>query len=300
MAWSIDKTRDEMRHWVQSAKNAQLQFRDQVEAIQQKLPETTSDNLALLAPHLQRLAVWESLNGAVQVLNDQPEGWERIQHGLSLRYWALRMTIYRFDLSPVGPGGGIGYFAKGSPRAQLVQASLCLVHLLATGEWERAAWLGQRVEAEFGTGPFGTWSGTPLEPFSVALYQIWKSLPLGRGLPTPECLRPYRFIFEAWNKSPQEFSSVLRTACDYHTGRVSDPGDEDFPEFYYALYDVFPAEILAIRRVRTRLGLETVMPNHPLLQTPLADPPSGLSMMSGPTLGEVLARANQVWPNFTD
>ena len=288
MAWSVDKTREEMRHWVQNQQNAKLQFRDQVEAVEKRLAEATPETLHLVVPHLQRLAVWETMNGGILVLDDQPEGWERIQHGLSLRYWSQRMLIHVYDNDP-----------SRQPRIPLVQAALCLNHLLASGEWERAAWMGERMEAEFGQGPFKAWSGTPMEPFSVALYQLWKQLPLGRGLPNPECLRPYRPVLEAWTQSPERFGEAVKGACDYHLRRIEDPTDEDFPEFYYPLYDVFPAEILAIRRVRKRVGLETPDVNHPLLRTPLADPPANLAMTSGPTLGSVIQVAQKLWPNFT-
>jgi hypothetical protein len=185
------------------------------------------------------------------------------------------------------------------PRVRLVQAALCLHHLLASGEWERAAWLGERMENDFGKGPFGAWAGTPMEPFSVTLYQIWKQIPVGRGLPGPETLRPYRGVLETWTQSAEAFGAAVKEACDYHLRRIEDPSDEDFPEFYYPLYDVFPAEILAILRIRRRAGLETPPISHPLLETLLADPPTNLTMTSGALLGSVIQAAGTLWPTFT-
>jgi hypothetical protein len=64
------------------------------------------------------------------------------------------------------------------------------------------------------------------------------------------------------------FAQAIEAVCDYHCENMEDKGgDDDWdPEFDLPPFDLIPWEILAIRQVRSRLGLATPEPKHPLLE----------------------------------
>jgi hypothetical protein len=160
--------------------------------------------------------------------------------------------------------------------------------------------LGRRLIGSFKDRAVG-WGGmrTPFQPFMACLFCLWQGQSWQSILPAEVSLGPYQRIIDAWNGSGQELTEALASACDYHTRRCDHSGGED-GEFYHTLYDVFPAEILAIMRVRELLGLRSPTVDHPLMQTPLAKPQSPYDPANDKVLQVVLAKARSFWPDITD
>jgi hypothetical protein len=110
----------------------------------------------------------------------------------------------------------------------------------------------------------------------------------GRTLP-PDVqsheLGPYADILSTWD-DPIALAGPLAKICDYHCQNMIDKGTDE--EFDIAPFDLYPVEILAIYKIRERLGLETPKIEHPLLATPIASlAPRQITQIDDPILRRV-------------
>lgn len=85
------------------------------------------------------------------------------------------------------------------------------------------------------------------------------------GLPSA-----YRQLLDRWNDSRVDLSPLLDAACEERLALAEDqdqlaPGGELGDHFY----GVFPAELLALQRLRALRGMESIPAQHPLMTMPL-------------------------------
>jgi hypothetical protein len=129
---------------------------------------------------------------------------------------------------------------------------------------KQAEWNHQMVPEEY-------WNERVFEPFVLRLFALYAGSP-GDYRQIPD---RYAAVLAGWG-SPKELSEALSATCDYHCDNMNDSRNEDWdPEFAEPPFDLIPWEVLAIREVRTRLGLPTPLPAHPLLATAEAFAPRG-------------------------
>ena len=102
----------------------------------------------------------------------------------------------------------------------------------------------------------------------------------------------YQRVLDAWTNEG-ELVKALFDICDYHCQNTY----KDAVPFCEVPYTVFPAEMLAIRRVRSELGLVTPTVEHPLLSTPLFHVPNPVPRRrKDERIEQVLARCHEVFP----
>ena len=147
---------------------------------------------------------------------------------------------------------------------------------------------------------FPYWQEKPLCGYLLRLWLVMSGQAGPEEVPEglPGC-GVYEGLFLNWNR-PAELRESIREACDYHVRRSDEDGDGDYdvPEFCMRPYNVIPFEILAYRNVRKKMGLETPMPDHPLLGTPFViNLPEELPPSDDPLLAEVLAAVRKVLPD---
>lgn len=179
--------------------------------------------------------------------------------------------------------------------------------LLSFRRWDQAAWFGNRLYLGKDHGdpnsPEQPWSNTrPLGGFMLHLYQIVSGMshpgdPFPASLPDPG---PYTGIFTHWN-DPDALPNFIAEACDYHVYRTTEDStiEYDIADFNFLPYHVLPVEILALRAVRERLGLETPFPSHPLLDSPFVkNLPKELPPCGDGLLRDIIAATEKVLPGF--
>jgi hypothetical protein len=228
------------------------------------------------------MSVWESTSGALAVLRGDPNGWERMSLGLHYRYWELRLLCGVFDQRRS---------AERAACESVIPPSLTLAHALATGNVEISEWIGNRMLRAMKDGAFGSWD-VPLAPFIVNLFSLSQGSPgsLADVGQSASPLEAYAAVFTHWH-DPVPLRDTLQKLCDYHASRASAGSGDDVPEFEEYPYCVFPAEIAALTAVRAVLGLETPLPGHPLMDSPLATPPIKVSPTPDATLSRLVERA---------
>lgn len=84
---------------------------------------------------------------------------------------------------------------------------------------------------------------------------------------------PYTAIFRTWT-SPGSLAESIASICDYHLKHIK-YSLRDGGEFFTVSSRAFPLEVLCLRRIRRKMGLDTPSISHPLLDSnPLfVDPP---------------------------
>lgn len=239
---------------------------------------------------LDSLAVWHGRIGAVQVLKGDSGGWQKLKLSALYKYWFIRFFVHSFlsDTRTVK-----------ATSADTLGACLCFHHLISTGCFDEAAWLGAAIKRSRSDKSMN-WIKIlprPFEAFTPRLFNLWQRLSIDDGL-EPSSTGVYQGIFDAWSADSARLASPITDACDYHIARTQDPSDEGYPEFLEFFYAAFPVEIIAIRRVREALGLATPEVEHPLLSTPLASPPAVVELTRDEVLGDLLSVARSMWPNL--
>jgi hypothetical protein len=248
------------------------------------------DDLLDAAGDLEALGWIEGAAGTAGIWQGQADGWGLLQASFAYSSWNVRIYIGLFQHGRLQRGFDFTFPQNLSAR--------CLAHAIATKEDGFADWCGRMMLANFttGEGPYDRWR-RPFEPFMVHLFARWKKLPIPpSALPCPP-LGVYQELLDAWSKD-QDFAAAVVTACDYH-GEHSVEERIAHAEFVSDPHNVFPAEILAVKRVREEEGLPWPTIDHPLLNTPLAQLPPSLPRIHNDLLGRVAGAVRSVLPEVS-
>src|SRR6266511_2518316 len=150
--------------------------------------------------------------------------------------------------------------------------------------------------ANYSDGFFRDWQYTPFHPFIARLYALWRGCEIDTEEGPLRNLGIYQALLDGWNDDEQYAAALLR-ACDYHCTRRFSKEDED-TEFWHAPFQVFPAEILAVQRVRREQVGSAPMVSHPLLDTPLGRVPVSLPLLHDQLLQRVITRVHTELANL--
>ena len=253
----INQLQQDVLNWIARPNNRSFMCDDSIASIQQNLRSAGENALLATASPLYDLAFYYSMQGASEVLEGHSTGWTAIHRAAAYTWVHLKAFIgaYHADTR-----------RRKQNRVRANTAALNLAHLLALGAEPEAQWLGGRLLASTRDGSLGPWNLTPFEPFMVHLYSRSVGVPFESTMEVAG-LGVYQAIFDQWESGG--LNAEIGALCDYHVRR-SQEIDEDFPEFVSGRYNLLPIEILALRQVRGQMGLETHLPDHPLLATPLA------------------------------
>jgi hypothetical protein len=258
-----------------------------IESIEKHLASPTLDSLLKAALNLDGLGLVEGVKGVVGVWQGEVEGWPVLQTSFAYLSWNVRIYTGLFQHGRLQRG-----FNFASPQNM---AARCLAHAVATKEDVFADWCGRMMLDNFtsGEGLYDRWF-RPFEPFMVHLFARWKKLPAPHcALPCP-LLGVYQELLDAWGDG-EGFAAAVVKACEYHAEHSID-GRIAHAEFVRDPHNVFPAEILAVKRVRDEEGLPWPTVDHPLLNTPLAHLPPSLSSIHNDLLDRVAGAVRSLMP----
>jgi hypothetical protein len=218
--------------------------------------------------------------GAVRILGGDLGGWSELHAGLRTFSWYARLALWFFTRPDGGRKAGWNVHGNNGPHF--------LADALALGEPDLARWCGSRMlqHPDF----FDEGVPNPLRSFMLRLYTLWQ----GADADPAAGLGVYQQVLDAWHDEGR-LAQALGQACDYH---IRQARRQDATEFEYFPHTVFPSEVLAVRRVRQDLGLSTPDVNHPLLDTPLAHPPTLISTLPDDVLDRVITAAEEELPSL--
>lgn len=262
----MKKVVQEIHKWLKNPGNERLyqSWRDQTEKLLAQ-PELTQREFVTIGSKLSAQSNWFKNQFLSHLFEGSPALVPNGAAFLDCSFLHLRILTAIFDQS--GEGG----------RSLYPQPYRLFALLVACGRREQAEWLGERIyrsrtDRAFGEGEDG--GGWKDRPFAGFVLRLWSIMSSG-GLPADGLVEfppagPYQEIFDCW-EDPSGLGEAIGTACDYHIRRSREEGDSrfDVTEFSFRPYDVLPIEALALRRVRSWLGLETPFPSIELLESPL-------------------------------
>lgn len=227
---------------------------------------------ARAAMSLHLLSNWHAMHGSLAILNDDITGWAELDRVLHYRWWKIRITT----------------------SMTLVQgASRCVAHAIAFHEFHMADWLATRLVTSLDDLAFQTWEVSRFGVFLLRLWAMYTRREIVLERPKIAELGIYQRVFDGWSDD-DALRVAIREMCDYHLEQSFD--SHGYPEFTETPYELFPIDVLALEVIRKQMGLSTPRPDHPLLATPLANPPPRERrprMGPDPLLQRVIAKAKE-------
>ena len=209
------------------------------------------------------MATLHGQRGLCEVLAGNVDGWSDIEKSFDYRFWNLRVD---------------------SCMTTVMEASLLLVHALANNDVEKIEWLRNYQERSFNDNVPNTWPFSSLGRFGLVLCE--KARPrsdlesLDFSVKHAPSFAPYEGIFENWHGG-DGLVLAIEIACDYHLSQVLT--ESGYPDFKISPYGLMPIEIIALIRVRERLGLGTPLSEHPLLNPLLLEKPCHSCQVQSPS-----------------
>jgi hypothetical protein len=241
-----------------------------------------AERLHQLPNVLERIAYYHGVAGGVLVLNGDEGGWAQLHLSVLYRWWQARLALWWF-LGPLAGKGTLNALPENDWANLFTQA-------LAVGELGIAEWCGERISNN--PRAFRYRGGCPSRPFLVRLYALWKGTsPQGvRELVEPAHCE----VLRCW-RDEAGLADALAASCDYHIRQAWHAAGGDFRGFPES---VFPADVLAILRVRQELRLATPEVSHPLMETPLARVPVPLPRVPDDVLDRVVTAVEEELPGW--
>ncbi len=276
---------DEYRKWVVTKKGRIHDPRIKV------IPEledfirdgSTEIDCRLAAQRLRYLANWLERCAVVEIADENPSGWPKLVNAAECEFWYIHILCVSFDR------------ASNKRKASnfvtnCINASLTGLFCLSLNLWEKGEKISKRLKQSKADGSLSAWeSQTSLMALAIAL-----GTPESPSLIEADDQTDFSFLVDK-ETSAFRLEEELRELMSYHI-EVIENEDEHSREFDSSPYDIFPVEICAIYKVRERLGLKTPFVDHPLLNTPFANPPYYIPKVESPLLSDVIEKVGNIMP----
>ena len=234
---------------------------------EEELTRGTIEGLICISDSLSIAATYYGTEGAVQVVDNDADGWTAIHKAAAYRLRAMNIRTEAFLRTSF-----LKEF-RTVPSLQNVSSIaaclLCYCTVFELEDWRVKALRSLSTIVHSGDAIDDSyWSQRVFEPFVLRLHQQLLTIDLPNELVQRD-LGIYGQVFEHWN-DVNRLEGVLFDLCEYHCRNMEDKGGKWDPEFKRAPFDLFAIEILAINKIREQLGVESVKCNHPLQSSPLS------------------------------
>lgn len=253
-----------------------------VSSIRRCLESPNLDRFLEIAIELEAIGWIDGAAGVVAVWDNRDDGWPLIQSSFACSCLNVRIcqSLYK-----------VGRLKTGWSTTHLNLAARCLAHAMAVGDNGFAEWCGNTLIANFQTG-VGLYDRSPsaFDPFMLQLFATAHEVSMTAIRIPCAPLGVYGELLDAWNND-RRFASALIKICDYHIERSIEERAAH-SEFVSVPHNLFPAEILAAKRIRGSSGLQWPDAEHPLLRSPLAELPSSLPGSTNEIVDQVASAAH--------
>jgi hypothetical protein len=289
--WNLKRRISAIRKWLDYTEFS-------VENLEQEIKKDDTSPQSVSFPLASFIGKWNWFSGTYDVLSERSEGWTKIL--LALRCEAVDTKVYLDRIDQLVASDPRGASNRRLPIGRLggtdiLLASLSVLSAIVLGEHQFADWCGRRliksfVEPDYVCDP-KSWEMWRENPAFLLLFAKWRRidlLPLPRGL---SLASPYTEIFAGWDDDSRFFPAV-EELCRYHESHCT--GNED--PFFHP-YEVFPAEILALQRIRGELGLSFPEKlDFAIMQTPLARVPISIPRLPNEYISRVIRKCQSMMP----
>lgn len=213
---------------------------------------------------LEFLAVWYETSAAARLFWNDPAGYEDLSTAFDCRAWEICLFHSEYIRRPS---------EKRNQSRNLNRTTFQLAVGIALERFDEATRMGKYLVSGIRAGMFYDTETVTLANFLIRLLCDWRgfSIPDELGSALPEC---FVTILQQWKlRNPSGLDEALLRACDYHSENCRWDSDEKTFELSGTFSRLFPAEILAVIRLRRSLGLTCAIPDHPVMNIPSAKLP---------------------------
>jgi hypothetical protein len=240
-----------------------------------------------LGQELSYLANWNARRGVVLISEGDARGWFNLLRSAQYSFWNIRIRSRSYDRAE-------NKLKALDFTASIIDAGQCGIACMALGAWTETEWMAHRLQQSRTDGSITPWTWYHAVPRLVIALQ--RFVEVRKDVGDLE-LAVYKDIFVHWNNRIN-LQQALLSAADYHVENLRDKSNAGIAEFTHPPVDIFPAELIAVQRVREKLGLKTPAIDHPLMNTPFASPPKDLRPEPDELLAEVLYNVRTIIPDL--
>jgi hypothetical protein len=286
----VQRCKRRLREFIDRPGNKEFHYdneRAELESLLSKVPLTERD-LNTININLMQIGTWRIRTGGLAILERKEEAWAEFHLGMTLKAFEVR-TFY-FGVMRRAPGD------RGSTLG--VDCALVLAHAMAIGDQTMATELGDLMTQAVARGVYGDYNEHGYEPFVVNLFQDSRGEERRNiGFAPAASGDKYEGVWKSWN-SVDDLSKECDTLCNTHLDIAIDKTGDSYSQFGIDPCDIYPAEILALQRIRKKLGLPVPTCDHDLMKSPLADAPTEPPQSTDDLAERIRARLRTEYPGF--
>jgi len=284
----VERSTKELREWL--ATNDNFLYKTPRRELEVLLQKDRLDDKELVAASIMlgSISGWVIGKGGLAILDRRPGGWEELHLGMDLLSLELRWNY--FDTMRRPKDNRLSWIAADS--------ALALTHAIAVGDKENANELADVMTQAVSHGVYGSYTQCGFEPFVINLFQLARGdARRNIGFKPAEFGDRYQRVWTHWD-SVDELSKECAKLCDTHVTIASVDDEAWYGQFGIMPFEIYPVEVLAIQRVRKKLGHDVPTCEHDLFKSPLAEAPTEPPRLSDDLSVRVRQRLRKEYEGF--
>ena len=257
--WHLKRIINYEKRWVEKvSEDNVIRFTPYINAI---FADNSRKSFFLCGANIDCFSYIYGIRGEVLVLNGDASGWASIYRSIQYMYYSV---VFKMMVKFYQPEQYFNLYGE------LVDAANCLSALITYELFDEAEYIGLFMQKSLAYPEYidiDFWNSRTFEPFIYQLYSMYGTTKIDPRLVSRD-LGVYSGVIRFWD-DPVQLTSVMIDLCNYHCKKMWDYTGISMPEFFNAPFALVPFEILAIYKLRDRLGLPTPRIDHPLMNSPL-------------------------------
>jgi len=286
----IRKARIGLQEFVARPGNKEFHYdspRSELEQLLRK-DKLSERELNYVYSNLMQIGVWRIRTGGLAVLEGNQRGWAELHLGMTMKLLEFR-EFYAGTMQ-----------RRPGDRATTITyiPSLVLAHAMAVGDEKLASEVAELLTRGVAHGVFHGYNEHGYELFIFNLFQTSRGdARRNIGLEKPNTRDRFERVWQVCD-SVDELSQECAKLCDTHLDIAEDKTGDSYGQFEIDPCEIYPVEILAIQRIRKKLGLPVPTCDHDLMKSPLADAPIEPPKLEDDLADRVLARLKREYEGF--
>jgi hypothetical protein len=286
----IKQSRKELSEWLTTPGYKEFHYDNPLRELETLLPKDhlAEKDLTALWLDVLQIGTWRIRTGGLAVLDRKPDGWTELQLGFALK--AIEQRLVYFTAMRRMKGDRASGFAG--------DCALVLIHAMATGDQAMADELADMMTQATAHGVYGTYNECGFVLFVINLFQVARGdARRNIGFDEAEFGDRYRGVWTHWD-SVDDLSKECVKLCETHLELATVDDEAWIGQFGIPPCEVYPVEILALQRVRKKLGLPVPTCDHDLMKSPLTEAPVEPPKLTDDLATRVRERLRKVYDGF--
>ena len=257
--WAAQAIANDIRRWLQMPNNRELIFT----APQCQMQAYLRDEMQRceLPPAAESLSLWYGSEGVIGMMEGRTDS-------LVLLYQACYYDAFAIETDAALQAANT-HHRKGA-RVAFNETGLALARAITLDCLLEAETIYRCLVAGIEDNLFYDVETTQVTPYLLTIYAQWKALPLSDAIAETAQSGVYGPLLAAWQtEDAARLQQALTASGDFHVARSREHDDNDTYEFCQEVYRLHPVEILAVLRLREKIGASNPNIEHPVLNQPL-------------------------------